>query len=145
MLTRSISWSEMDRLRRDFDRMFESTLPRVYRQRARAFPAVNIWTNDKEGIIVTAELPGVDADDINITVTADTLTISGTRQPDDEPTPEKYHRREQSYGDFNRIVQLPYTVNREAVEASVNKGVLRVYLPRAEAEKPKQITVKASS
>lgn len=145
MFRQPFSWSELDRLRQDFDRLFDSSLPRIYRQRARAFPAVNMWTNDEEGVVVMAELPGVDADGINISVTADTLTISGSRQPDDGPAAEQYHRREQSYGDFSRVVQLPYTVNNEGVEASVNKGVLRVYLPRAEAEKPKQITVKAGS
>ncbi len=145
MFRQPLSWSELDRLRQDFDRLFNNSYPRIYRQRARAFPAVNIWTHDEEGVIVMAELPGVDADDINISVTGDTLTISGTRQPEDGPAAEKYHRREQSHGDFNRVVQLPYAVNNESVEASVNKGVLRIYLPRAEAEKPKQITVKAGS
>ncbi len=145
MFRQPYSWSELERLRQDFDRLFDDSNPRIYRQRARVFPAVNIWTNDKEGIIVTAELPGVDAESINISVTGDTMTISGTRQPDDGLTAEQYHRRELNYGDFNRVIQLPYTVNNELVEASTNKGVLRIYLPRAEAEKPKQITVKAGS
>lgn len=145
MFRQPFSKSEMERLRRDFDRLFESSLPRVYRQRSRAFPAVNIWTSEAEGVIVTAELPGVDAEDIHIAVTADTLTISGTRKPVDGPSKEQYHRREQSYGDFNRVVQLPFTVNSQAVEAVVNKGMLRILLPRAEAEKPKQITVTSGS
>jgi HSP20 family protein len=145
MFRQPFSWSELDRLRRDFDRLFDGSSPRIYRQRTRTFPAVNIWTNDEEGVIVMAELPGVNAEDINISVTGDTLTISGARQRGDQPAAEQYHRREQSYGDFNRVVQLPYMVNNEAVEASVNKGVLRINLPRAEAEKPKQIAVKAAS
>lgn len=137
--------SELDRLRQDFERLFDSSVPRIYRQSVRSFPAVNIWTSDKEGVVVTAELPGVDADDVNISVTGDTLTISGTRQPVEGTASEQYHRREQSYGDFNRVVQLPFTVNNEAVEASADKGILRIYLPRAEAEKPRQIAVKAGS
>lgn len=145
MFRQPFSWREMDRLRRDFDRLFDSSVPRVYRQRARAFPAVNFWTNDEEGAIVTAELPGVDAEAINISVTADTLTISGRRDREEGAAAEQYHRREQSYGEFSRTVQLPYTVNSEAVEASLDKGVLRIVLPRAEAEKPKQIAVKAGS
>jgi HSP20 family protein len=145
MFRQPFSWSELEQLRQDFDRLLEGSLPRVYRQRARTFPAVNIWTNDREGAIVTAELPGVDADDINISVTADTLTISGKRQRDEGPTAEQYHRQEQSYGEFNRVIQLPYSVNNDGVDASVESGVLRITLPRAEAEKPKQITVKAGS
>ena len=145
MFRQPYSWREMDRLRKDFDRLFDSALPRIYRQRARTFPAVNIWTSDEEGAIVTAELAGVDAEAISISVTADTLTISGTRERPEGPGSEDYHRREQSYGEFSRVVQLPYTVNSEAVEASVDKGVLRIVLPRAEAEKPKQIAVTAGS
>jgi HSP20 family protein len=145
MIRRPFSWSEFDRLRQDFDRLFSSSSPGIYRQRARAFPAVNIWANDVDGAIVMAELAGVDADDINISVTADTLTISGTRKPVEGPSAEQYHRQEQRYGEFSRVVQLPYTVNSESVEASLNKGVLRIYLPRAEAEKPKQIAVTAGS
>ena len=145
MFRQANSRSELDRLRRDFDLLFDNRFPRIYRQRARAFPAVNIWTNDDEGAILTAELPGVDAESIEISVTADTLTISGTRGREAGPPAEQYHRREQSYGDFSRTVQLPYTVNKAGVEASVDKGVLRIQLPRAEAEKPKQISVKAGS
>lgn len=145
MFRQPFSWSELDRLRQDFDRFFDSSIPRGYRQRGRAFPAVNIWTSEEDGVIVMAELPGVDPDDLNISVTGDALTISGTRMPVDGPTKDQYHRREQSYGDFSRVVQLPYSVNNDAVEATVNKGVLRIYLPRAEAEKPKQISVKAGS
>lgn len=145
MFRQPYSWSELEQLRQDFDRLFNGANPRVYRQRARSFPAVNIWTNDNEGAIVTVELPGVDADSIDISVTGDSLTISGKRQRDEGVATEQYHRQEQIYGEFNRVIQLPYTVNNEMVEASANKGVLRISLPRAEAEKPKQITVKAGS
>ncbi len=143
MFRQPYNWREVDRLRRDMDRLFESTLPRAQRQRAPSFPAINVWTNDKEGIIVTAELPGVAPEDIEVTVTADTLTLSGKRQPEQTPETTKYHRRERSYGEFNRTVQLPYSVNQEKVKAAAQNGVLQITLPRAEAEKPKQITVRA--
>lgn len=143
MFRQAFNWNELERLRQDVDRLFESSLPRVYRPRSRTFPAINVWTNEVEGVIVTAELPGVSADSIDISVTGDTLEISGTRQPMEEATKEKYHRQERSYGDFKRSVQLPYAVNTEAVQATAEKGVLRITLPRAEAEKPKQIAVRA--
>jgi HSP20 family protein len=133
----------MERMRRDFDRYFESSVPRVYRQRARAFPAVNIWTDENEGVVVTAELPGIAAEDINLSVTGDTLTISGTRAYEDEIGRENYHRREQRFGKFSRDVQLPFAVDNGQVLAKLNKGVLWVNLPRAEASKPKQIAIKA--
>jgi HSP20 family protein len=116
-------------------------LPRV---RAGRYPAVNVWTNDQEGVIVSAELPGVSPESIDISVTADTLTISGSRAPEDLPEEAQYHRRERYCEPFSRTVQLPYSVDTNKVEASADKGVLMITLPRAEAEKPKQIEVKTS-
>lgn len=145
MFRQPFSWREMERLRRDFDRLFEGTFPTVYRQRVRTFPAVNLWANFSEGAIVTAELPGVDASTINISATGDTLTISGICQPAEQPDSERYHRQERTYREFNRVVQLPFAVDTEGVEATMEKGILRIAVPRTEAEKPKQITVKASS
>lgn len=145
MFRQPFSWNDLERLRKDLDQMFEGPYPRYYRQRTRAFPAVNVWTDENEGAVLMAELPGVGPEDVNISVTADTLTIGGTRKPIEGVTPEQYHRREQNYGEFTRIVQLPYIVDSSQVRASVSKGILQVTLPRAEAEKPKQITVKAGS
>lgn len=145
MFRQPFSWNEMDRLRRDFDRIFEGSFPALYRQRTRSFPAINIWSNESEGVIVTAELPGVDPADINVTATGDTLTISGTCKPLEMPENERVHRQERTYREFSRDVQLPFTIDMEGVEATTKKGVLWITLPRAEAEKPKQISIKASA
>jgi HSP20 family protein len=59
------------------------------------------------------------------------------------PESAQYHRRERGFGEFNRTVQLPFAINKEKVEATVQSGVLQVTLPRAEAEKPRQISIKA--
>jgi len=144
MFRQPVTWREMDRLRRDMDRLFEGTLPRWQRPRTTGFPAINVWSSKDEGVLVTAELPGIDPSDIDISVTADTLTISGARQREKLPESTQYHRQERVFGEFSRTFQLPYTVNREKVEATVKNGILHVTLPRAEAEKPKQITVQAS-
>lgn len=141
MFRQAVSWREMDRLRRDMDKLFESTLPRRQRQRTVSFPAINVYSREDEGMLITAELPGVNPDDFNISVTADTITLSGYRQPEERSESAQYHRRERGYGEFNRTFQLPFSVNKEHVEATVQNGVLQVALPRAEAEKPKQITV----
>jgi HSP20 family protein len=143
MFRQPFNWREIDRLRRDMDRLLEGSmhLPRV---RAGRYPAVNVWTNDQEGVIVSAELPGVSPESIDISVTADTLTISGSRAPEDLPEEAQYHRRERYCEPFSRTVQLPYTVDTNKVEASAENGVLMISLPRAEAEKPKQIEVKTS-
>ena len=87
-------------------------------------------------------MPGFDPDQINISVTGDTLTVSGNRTPEDVGEGARYHRRERGCGRFTRSFQLPFQVDGVAVEAAFENGVLRIELPRAEADKPKKITVK---
>ncbi|MDX1415414.1 MAG: Hsp20/alpha crystallin family protein [Candidatus Promineifilaceae bacterium] len=140
-----VNWRDINRLRRDMDRLFESSLPRWSRSRSPKFPAINVWTSDEEGIYVTAELPGVSPDDLDISVTADTLVLNGTRKTDETDESTRYHRRERMYGEFSRSFQLPFTVNSEKVDARIQHGVLQIFLPRAESEKPKQITVQTNS
>jgi HSP20 family protein len=107
------------------------------------FPAINVWTNE-DGAVVTAELPGVNPEDIDIAVVGETLTLSGIRQPEELKDGEKYHRRERRFGNFNRTFQLPFTVEADDVEAVFEKGILHISLPRSEAEKPRKIAVKSA-
>jgi len=143
MFRQPFNWRELEQMRQGMDRLFTESFPRVRRMRTGGFPAINVWTNDAEGAILTTELPGINPEDVNISVTGDTLTISGCCKPSEAPESAQYHRRERSRGDFDRSVQLPYTINPDKVEARVERGVLTVVLPRAEAEKPRQITIKA--
>src|SRR5690606_3404603 len=106
------------------------------------FPAINVWMS-VEGAVVTAELPGVNPEDVDISVVGGTLTSTGSRQPDELKEGEKYHRRERRFCKFTRTFQLPFTVEADKVEAKFDKGVLHIALPRAEAEKPRKISVKA--
>jgi HSP20 family protein len=132
----------MDRLQQDMSRLFrDRTENRV--RRAPAFPAINVWAAE-DSALITAEIPGLDKDDLEINVTGDTLTLSGVRKSPELPDGARYHRRERAYGEFNRSIQLPYTVDINKVKATFKNGVLKVELPRVEAEKPKKITVKAS-
>jgi HSP20 family protein len=105
------------------------------------FPAINIWANE-EGQFISAEMPGFKAEDINIDATADTLTISGTRKIDESGDEPRYHRNERGYGEFTRTVQLPFMIDTENVKASYKNGILAIHLQRAEADKPKKISVK---
>jgi len=130
------SWREMERLRREMNRLFANAPAG-----AQMYPAMNIWTNE-DGAIVTAELPGFDSADIDITVEGNVLQLSGNRQPYELQEGEAYHRRERGQGRFNRAFQLPFDVEPGEVEAVFDKGVLQINLPRAEADKPKKITVK---
>ena len=90
----------------------------------------------------TAELPGFDPEGLDISVVNDTLTLSGNRCADDVEG-ATYHRRERRCGKFTRSFQLPFLVEGTDVEATFEQGVLKIELPRAEADKPKKIAVKA--
>lgn len=135
-------WQEMNRLQRDMNRLFSDYVPgRI--QAAPSFPAVNVWA-DENSALITAEIPGIDKDDLEINVTGDTLSLSGERKLVELPEGAHYHRQERAYGRFSRSIQLPYSVDVQKVKATFKNGVLQITLPRVEAEKPKKIAVKAS-
>jgi HSP20 family protein len=129
-------WREIDRAQRDASGIF--TLPR--RRPLAAYPPMNIHTGE-EDVIITAEIPGIEPADIDLTVTGDTLTIRGTRKAQEVKQGETWHRRERGAGNFYRTVQLPYNVDGNKVQADYVGGVLKIELPRAEADKPRKISV----
>lgn len=135
-------WHEMDQLQREMNRLFAAT-DRQGIMNSPGFPAINIWANE-EGQFISAEMPGFSADDINIDATADTLTISGSREIDESGDETRYHRNERGYGEFKRTIQLPFMIDTESVKASFKNGVLAIHLQRAEADKPKKIAVKSA-
>jgi HSP20 family protein len=135
-------WQEMERLRREMNRLFDGTLTSGARL-APSYPAMNVWASE-EGLIVTAEVPGVSIEDLEINVVNETLTLSGHREPEEVGEEARYHRHERGYGRFTRTIQLPFRVDSEKVEATLMNGVLRLELPRVEEEKPRKITVKAA-
>lgn len=128
-------------LRRQRARSLERRMERL--AHVNTYPAMNVWANE-DSALVTAELPGVNADDLEIALMDDTLTVSGKRQTEGLEDGERLHRRERVYGEFTRTFQLPFTVEADSVEAAFEKGVLNIVLPRAEADKPKKITVQAA-
>jgi HSP20 family protein len=133
-------WQEMDQLQREMNRLFDATNRRQVFN-SPSYPAINVWTNEN-GQMISAEMPGVQPEDFNIDVTGDALSISGERKPDEIIKEARYHRRERGYGSFSRTIQLPFMVDTNKVEASFKNGVLLINLPRAEADKPKKITIK---
>ncbi len=137
------SYREMERLRREMNRLFEQVDGSPRLNAAATYPAMNVWTND-EGAVVTAELPGMDADDLEISVQGDTLSLRGNRPPEDVNEDVTFHRRERGSGRFQRAFQLPFTVEAGKVEATYKRGVLWIFLPRAEADKPRKIEVRSA-
>ncbi|MBN1226646.1 MAG: Hsp20/alpha crystallin family protein [Deltaproteobacteria bacterium] len=137
-------FEELENIRRQMDLLTEGLTRSVLRETtAGVFPLMNI-TEDKNNYYIRAELPGLKADDIEISVTGDSLSISGERNLPVEEEKAQYHRREMEQGKFSRIVSLPSQVDTGKAEANCADGILTVVLPKAEASKPKQITVEAS-
>ena len=125
-------WDEFERIQREMNQLMDTMDRRSW---PAEFPAMNLWLND-EGAVVTAELPGVDVNDLNINVVGETLTLSGERKLENLPKDSVYHRQERSMGKFTRTIDLPFTVDAGKVQATLEKGVLRILLPRAEKDKP---------
>ncbi len=134
-------WQEMAQLHREVSRLFSDPFSLAGGRTAPAYPPMNVWANEN-GLVVTAELPGFDPEAIDISVVDDTLTVSGSRQPEELGDSESYRRRERNYGKFSRTFQLPFAVEVDNVEAAFENGLLNISLPRAELDKPKKITVK---
>ena len=107
---------------------------------ARMFPLVNV-TQDGDNFYVRAELPGVKATDLSVSVVDSKLSISGKRDVPAEGENVSYHRREREGGAFSRSIELPSPVDRERVEAHFQDGVLSIVIPLAEETKPRQIPV----
>lgn len=105
-------------------------------------PSLNISESDQE-YSVTAELPGLKPDEVNVEIREGSLCISGVKQSETEEKGKTYHRMERSHGEFRRVVQLPSAVEEEKVEAKFENGVLTVTLPKCKEAKPKSIKVKS--
>ena len=134
-------WNEMDRLQREMNMLMNMYTP-LRRMSAHPFPAMNLWSND-ETALATVEIPGVAIDDLDITVSGDTLTLKGNRQAGDIPEGMAMHRQERGNGQFVRSLHLPFPVEADKVEASLKNGVLQIHLPRAASDKPRKISVSA--
>jgi HSP20 family protein len=105
-------------------------------------PPVDVYETD-EGFVLKAELPGVQKDHLHIEVHDRTLTIRGERKPETEIPEDRYHRRERSYGSFQRVFTLPTPVDAEKVQANVHDGELELRLPKHETAKPKRIAIQS--
>ena len=105
-------------------------------------PMVDVC-EDKDNVLVRADLPGLNKEEIDLSILGNTLTIKGEKKSESEVEEENYHRVERSYGLFQRTVELPSDVDQDKVDASYKDGVLEVKLPKKEAVKGKKISIKA--
>ncbi len=137
----SPSYSELSNMRRQMDRLWEGLSGGPQTASPGVFPLINV-TEDSDAYRIRAELPGIKADELDITVTGKSLAIAGERKIPEETNGAKYHRREREAGSFRRMVSLPGPISAEKVEATCTNGILTVVLPKAEEAKPRQIAVK---
>ncbi len=134
-------FDELSRMRREMERLSEGITRGVTRRSgAGVFPLVNL-TEDSDNYYLRAEMPGIRSDDIEISVTGDTISISGERKILNEDENAKYHRKERESGKFSRILSLPGPINTEKVDAKSMDGILSITLSKAEEAKPKRITI----
>ena len=136
-------FGELSSFRKELDRLwnlaagespFTKTLSEMWQ------PTVDISeTNDS--LVVKAELPGLETEDVNVSISGDILTIKGEKKTEDEQKDEHYHCVERYSGSFQRVFQLPSGVKADEVKATFDKGVLKVTLPKVEEAKKKEIEI----
>jgi HSP20 family protein len=148
-ITRYDPLGEMVSLRSAMDRLFEDSFvsPLTWRTigggSESITPPIDVHETADE-LVVTASLPGMKADDVEITMTGQTLTLRGEFKADDEIKKDQYLYRERRFGSFSRTLQLPVRVQGDQAQASFADGVLTLTIPKAEEVKPRQIRINAN-
>ncbi len=132
-----------DQLFRTFDSAYHGRDRDEAQMTATWSPLVDVY-EDADGITLKAELPEVDAKDVDIQLEGNTLTLRGERKLENEEKRDGYHRIERTYGSFSRSFTLPNTVDAEHVTAESKDGVLRIHLPKKAETRPRQIKVAVS-
>jgi len=136
------AFDDLERMRRDMGRLFGQVAGQAYYPaHAGVYPLVNV-SEDPVHFYIRGEIPGMKSEEINISVAGRNLTISGERKIASEGANVRYHRREREDGKFNRVVALPSDIQIDKIEAGYSDGILHITIPKAEAAKPKQISVK---
>jgi len=125
-----------------FDRFFKDlTLPDFFGEERVLVPAFDISETEKE-YVISGEIPGMDAKDIDITLLDGCLTVKGEKKQEKEEKDEDYHRVERHYGSFQRSFRIPDKVKTDELDATYKDGILKLTLPKAEVSEVKKIEVK---
>jgi len=106
-------------------------------------PAIDVYT-EKDEVVVKAEIPGLTKDEIDVSVSGNTLTIKGEKKKEEETKDKDYYQCERSYGAFSRSIELPAEVKADSVKATFKDGVLEIRLPKTEKEKNNTVHVKVA-
>jgi HSP20 family protein len=142
-------WSplkELEDMRRDMDRLFDEFTKPARRRRiwpkseGPVIPGLDLYDRKNE-IVIKVELPGVSREDVDLTITRDTLALKGEIKRDDEVQDEDYYISERMFGNFSRTITLPFDVENEKAQATMKNGVLEIVIPKREEAKPKEIKI----
>lgn len=143
-----VKWSplkEIEEIRKEMDRLFEEFLSPVRRRRAISTEGVispNVDIFEKGGeVIIQVELPGVNKDEVDLTIADDRLVIKGEIKKPEGISEEDYILNERSYGPFSRTVNLPTDVDKSSVKANLKNGLLEIVILRKEESKPREIKI----
>lgn len=139
-LTRWDPFQDMMTLREAMNQLFEESFVRPEMARGGFVPALDL-SETEEAYIVEATVPGLKSEDLEVTVENNLLTIKGEIKHESEETKRNYHRIERRYGSFQRQINLPRMVKADAIKASLEHGVLRLEIPKAEEVKPRKILI----
>lgn len=137
-------FGELSSIRREMDRLWN----RVFGETSLARTFAEEWSprmdlsETKDNLVVKAEIPGVEAKDVNVNITGNVLTIRGEKKKEEEEKDEQRHYVERYHGSFQRSFQLPANVKTDKIEATFDKGILQVTLPKTEEAKKKEIEIK---
>lgn len=144
-MTTLVRWNPIRNLSfmNEFDRLFDEAFNLPMRQGgvSRNWGLPLDVVEDEQGYSVKASIPGINPDNLEITLENDVLTIKGEVKEETESENARYHLRERRVGSFSRTINFPVTVNGDDVNATVEQGVLTLRIPKAEAIKPKRITI----
>lgn len=133
--------SLFDQFNNELNRVFTSGRPAAGSGDARDWaPAVDI-REENDRFVLIADIPGVNRDDVEVTLEDGVLTLKGERRTETEETREGFHRKERVHGTFMRQFTLPDTVNPDSIQATVNDGVLEIGIPKQAKPEPRKISI----
>ncbi len=128
--------SEMMRLKKEMNRLFADVFPAERDE----FPQINVWAGDNDALIVS-EIPGIDADTLEVSIINDSVTLSGKRIQEPPAEGISHQRQERFQGAFKRTLQLPFKINAGTAEARYDRGLMTIKVFRADEDKPKKIAI----
>jgi HSP20 family protein len=132
---------EMMALREAMDRLFDEAFTRPITTSGMEMPAVDLYQTESE-VVVKAALPGLSSEDVDISLTADVLTLKGNYKQEEDIKEAMYHIREHRHGMFERSIILPASIQPDKAKAGFDKGILSIVLPKTEKAKPKTVNIK---